>query len=467
MATNHHAHGTGTDRVGRVAVIGAGPAGLYTTRALVDGGATVDVFDRLPAPFGLVRYGVAPDHPRMKTVATVLQSPCATGAATYIGNVEVGSDVTLDQLRRSYHAVVYATGCPRDRALRIPGEGVAGSIGAGRLVGWYCGHPDNVGHAPPLDHDGAVVIGAGNVALDVARMLARSSGELQGTDVPDAVLKSLAASRVQDIHVLIRRGPHEAKFTPAELRQLGELGNADVTVHDDGVLAYTDVSDLDLRQRQNLQIMREWTARAPRATRRRIHLRFFRSPVELRGHQRLRQVVTERTRLELDRVVPAGRGETISAGLAVRAIGYQADPIEGLPFDHITGTVPNEAGRVLRDGAPEPGLYVAGWLKRGPTGVIGTNKADGARTASEVLADLPRLPAPPQPDTDALLYRLECNGVRYTDWNGWLRLNVEEQRLGSCRGADRVKIAERQRILGIARPPLTRSNDNGAPLCIS
>ncbi|PXY23433.1 pyridine nucleotide-disulfide oxidoreductase [Prauserella coralliicola] len=428
---------------GRVAVVGAGPAGLYTAQCLLDGGAEVDVIDRLAAPYGLVRYGVAPDHVRMKSVVGVLRKPFATGAG-FIGNVTVGRDVSLAQLREHYHAVVHATGCPFDRSLDIPGERLAGSIASSRFVGWYCGHPDLADFAPPLDQPGAVVIGAGNVALDVARVLAMGPDQLRGTDVPNPVLAALAASRVRDIHILIRRGPRDARFTPAELKQLGELDDTRVVVHDDGTLERPDDEDLDLRQRQNLGILREWAAREGGAGERRIQLRFQRSPVALRGDDRVRQVVAERNTVRHGRISPTGEWHTIGAGLVVRAVGYRSEPVDGLPFDPATGTVPHEHGRV------SPGLYVAGWLKRGPSGVIGTNKADGAETAAAVLEDLPRLPAPAHPSTERLRRVLDERGARHTDWSGWLRIDAAEQELGRCRGAERVKVGDRNTMIALA-----------------
>ncbi|TNC25167.1 FAD-dependent oxidoreductase [Amycolatopsis alkalitolerans] len=429
----------------RVAVVGAGPAGLYTAQSLVDAGALVDVIDRLAAPYGLVRYGVAPDHMRMKSVVKVLRKPFTASDAGFIGNVTVGQDLSLADLREHYHAVVYATGCPLDRSLGIPGEDLTGSIGSGRFVGWYCGHPDVAGFTPPLEDPGAVVIGAGNVALDVTRVLAVSPDRLRATDVPDPVLAALAASRVRDIHVVIRRGPWHARFTPAELRGLGELDNTRVLVHDDGTLTRADPAGLDLRQRQNLQILREWSAREHGSGDRRIHLWFLRTPVALRGDDRVHRVVVERTRVEHDRVVATGEQDTLAAGLVVRAIGYRSGPVDGLPFDTVTGTVPNERGRVA------PGLYVAGWLKRGPSGVIGTNKADGAETAAAVLEDLPHLSDPAHSATEHLRRVLDQRGVRHTDWPGWLRIDAEERHLGSSRGAERIKVCRRGAMVRLAR----------------
>ena len=438
----------------RVAVIGAGPSGLYAAAAIAASGADVDVdvLDRLPAPYGLVRYGVAPDHIKMKSVIRVLGRPFGPGEVRFLGGVRVGDgsdgSIPLSLLRDHYTAIVHATGSAVDRCLGIPGEELPGSIGSGEIVGWYCGHPDH-GRAPVLDTPGVAVVGAGNVALDVARVLARAAEEMAPTDVPDAVLDGLRGSAVRDVHVLIRRGPQHVKFTPVELRQLGDLADAEVVVHDDGALAEPLGEGVsDKRQRTNLDVLAGWARAQPasgaRRAARRIHLRFFRSPVRILGTQRVTGVVVERTALMPDgRVVGTGEQDTLDVGLVVRAVGYTAEPIPGLPFDATSGTVPNVAGRVVDlSGTPVRGQYVTGWIRRGPTGVIGTNKHDAVETAASLLADLPDLPEPPHPDPDDLARVLSEHGVRPVDWSAWLRLDAEEIRLGRARGAERVKVAE-------------------------
>jgi ferredoxin/flavodoxin---NADP+ reductase len=425
----------------RVAVVGAGPSGLYAAAALVASGqpVSVEVLDRLPAPYGLVRYGVAPDHVKMKSVIRVLQRPFDPAELEFLGGVRIGEGgLPLAVLRDHVHAVVHATGSSVDRALRVPGEDLAGSLGSGAFVSWYCGHPDHAELEPPLDHPGVAVVGAGNVALDVARVLAKTADEMADTDVPEPVLEALRKSAVRDIHVLIRRGPQHVRFTPAELRQIGELANADVVVHDDGVLAAGVPEPEERRMRQNLATLTEWSTATPSGRPRRIHLRFLRSPREILGADgRVSGVVVERNAIEGDRVRGTGETETLDVGLVVRAIGYDAEPIEGLPFDPATGTVPNEGGRVVG----VPGAYVTGWIKRGPTGVIGTNKSDGIETATAVLEDLPSLPAPAHPEPEALRAALTGYGIRPVDWTAWLRLDAEELRRGGLRDADRVKVA--------------------------
>jgi ferredoxin--NADP+ reductase len=437
----------------RVAVIGAGPSGLYAAAALLASGKPigVEVLDRLPAPYGLVRYGVAPDHVKMKSVIRVLQKPFDPADVEFLGGVRVGEGgIPLDELRQHFHAIVYATGSSIDRGLGIPGEELAGSLGSGGFVSWYCGHPDHTGLRPPLDHPGVAVVGAGNVALDVARVLAKSADEMASTDVPGQVLDTLHSSAVQDIHVLVRRGPEHVKFTPAELRQIGELANADVIVHDDGRLAQGVGEPEERRQKQNIDMLTAWAAAAPAGKPRRIHLRFLRSPVRIVGADgRVRGVVVEKSVIDdTGRVVGTGEQETLDVGLVVRAIGYAAEAVPGLPFDPRTGTVPNVGGRVVDDdGAPVPGAYVTGWIKRGPTGVIGTNKSDATETVAALLEDLPSLPDPVHPKPEELRAALTAHGIRPVDWTAWLRLDAEEIRRGGQRGAERVKVAEMAEML--------------------
>ncbi|MGE3287444.1 MAG: FAD-dependent oxidoreductase [Pseudonocardia sp.] len=442
-----------------MAVIGAGPSGLYAAAALAadPAGVDVDVIDRLAAPYGLVRYGVAPDHVRMKAVIRVLQQPFEPGTVRFLGNVHVGEGgIGLEELRRHYHAVVHATGCSVDRRLGIPGEELDGVIGSGEFVSWYSGHPDRITLDPRLAHPGVAVVGAGNVALDVARVLAKSADEMAETDIPDPVLDVLRGSGVTDIHILVRRGPQHVRFTPAELRQIGELAHADVVVHDDGLLAAgaREEHGDDKRQKQNLTMLDRWTQQEPSGKPRRIHLRFLRSPVEILGDEygRVCGVVVAHNAIVDGRVVATGERETLDVGLVVPAIGYDAEPIPGLPFDPATGTVPNVGGRVVRDGEPVPGAYVTGWIKRGPTGVIGTNKSDGHETAAAVLADLENLPEPASPEPEAICKALDDHGIRYVDWAGWQRLDAEEIRLGGERGNARVKVADRVAMLAACHP---------------
>ena len=361
------------------------------------------MLDRLAAPYGLVRYGVAPDHVKMKSVIRVLQQPFDQSGVEFLGDVHLGDadGVPFEALRPHFHAIIHATGSSVDRRLGVPGEDLDGSLGSGAFVSWYCGHPDHVGLDPLLDRPGVAVVGAGNVALDVARVLARPAEEMAGTDVPDPVLAALRDSAVTDVHVLIRRAPQHVRFTPAELRQIGQLAGVDVIVHDDGLLAAAGgpAEPADKRQRQNLAMLTEWAGRVPTGQPRRIHLRFLRSPIRLVGDRngRVAEIVVERTAVDPDGRLRRDR----------RAGELPGRP--GGPGDRLLRDGPSPACRSTRRPAPSrtqpagccatagpvPGAYVTGWIKRGPTGVIGTNKADAAETVAALLADLPTLPAPP------------------------------------------------------------------------
>ncbi|GAA1859285.1 FAD-dependent oxidoreductase [Pseudonocardia ailaonensis] len=444
----------------RVAVIGAGPSGLYTAAALVSTGTpvAVDVFDRLPAPFGLVRYGVAPDHLRTKSVTRALQRPfMESSGVRFLGHVPVGpAGLSAEVLREHYHAVVWASGSISDRGLGIDGETLEGSHGSGEFVSWYSGHPDHIAVRPDLAHSGAVVVGAGNVALDIARILVRSPGELASTDVPDDVLELLRRSEVSDVHIVVRRGPEHVKFTSPELRQLGALEGVDVIVEDRHVIASVDAGALERRQAQNLAILGSWadsTVPARDPGRRRVHLHFLRTPRRLVGQGgRVVGLVVERTEVRDGRLVGTGEEELIHAGLVVRAIGYRSEPIDGLPHDPIRGIVPNVGGRVVDGDRTLTGCYVTGWLKRGPTGVIGTNKACGEETAGAVLSDLGALPAAVEPDPEAIDRRLAELGIVPVVWTDWQRLDDAEVGLGRTRGgAERVKIAHIDAMLAAAR----------------
>src|SRR6516162_3525817 len=400
-----------------VAVVGSGPAGLYAAEALVKQTAAlpvpvpvrVDVIDRLPTPYGLVRYGVAPDHKSIKSIAQYLRKVLESPDVRFLGGVHLGEDVTRDELVSAYDAVIYATGAMRDRRLGLDGEDLPGSYAATDFVNWYCGHPDIDPGAFTLDAESVAVIGVGNVAVDVARILARDVTELEETDVPEPVLAALRASKVSEVHVNGRRGPAYAKFTTKELRELGDLPGVSVSVDP----AEMDLNGFDLsgesaslaesdrRVRGNLVAMRSWLSAAPggpgapdawSGPGRRLRLRFWLRPVEIlqSSSRTVSGLRLERTRLTSDGVFEGtGEIETLDAQLVLRSVGYQSVPLPGVPFDSRASVVPNAQGRVLgEDGTPLPGEYVAGWLKRGPTGVIGTNKSDAAETVRCLLEDL-------------------------------------------------------------------------------
>ncbi|MFF7972582.1 FAD-dependent oxidoreductase [Streptomyces sp. NPDC007905] len=442
----------------RVAVVGSGPSGCYTAQTLVqlDPEVRVDVLDRLPCPYGLVRYGVAPDHEKIKSLQGSLRTVLEHERVRFLGGVRVNGPggLSVERLRALYHAVVYCVGAAADRHLGIPGEELPGSWSATEFVSWYSAHPDAVDAGFVHGVRSAVVIGVGNVAVDVTRMLARGAGELRPTDMPQAALDTLAASGVAEVHMVGRRGPSQARFTTKELRELGGLPGTEVSV-DPAELAldpgYADPSALPAVQRRNVEALRGWAAAAPRQTERRIRLRFFLRPVEVLAEGgRVGAVRFERTAPDgLGGVKGTGQYEDLPAQLVLRSVGYRGVPLEGLPFDAGSGTVPHREGRVLRDGAVSPGEYVAGWIKRGPTGVIGTNRPCAKETATSLLVDAPALVREGVPD-DALP-ALRAAGVEPVPWAGWQAIERAEAELGARLGRGVVKLADWGALLGAAR----------------
>lgn len=440
-----------------VAVVGSGPSGCYTAQSLVqrDPGVLVDVLDRLPCPYGLVRYGVAPDHEKIKSLQNSLRTVLEDERVRFLGGVQVGPrGVPVARLRELYHAVVYCVGAATDRRLGIPGEELLGSWSATEFVSWYSAHPDAVADGFVLGARTAVVIGVGNVAVDVTRMLARGAAELSPTDMPQSALASLASSQVSRIHMVGRRGPSVARFTTKELRELGTLPDTQVTVNPVELEMdpdYVDPSALPAAQRRNIEVLRGWaTAPAP-SGRHRIRLRFFLRPVELLADgDRVCGVRLERTRPDgRGGLVGTGRYEEIEAQLVLRSVGYRGVALDGLPFDPQRGTVPHVAGRVVREGVAAPGEYVAGWIKRGPTGVIGTNRPCAKETVTSLLEDAPALlhravPADP-------LAALRAEGVRPVEWSGWQAIERAEAELGASLGRGVVKLPDWESLLTAAQ----------------
>ncbi|MFY9891277.1 MAG: FAD-dependent oxidoreductase [Streptosporangiaceae bacterium] len=469
----------------QVAVVGSGPAGLYTAEALIKQAAAldpplairVDVIDRLPTPYGLVRYGVAPDHKSIKSIAEYLRNVLEHEQVNFIGGVHLGDDVTREDLLAVYDGVVYATGAMRDRRLAIPGEDLPGSVAATDFVNWYCGHPDVDSAAFTLDAESVAVIGVGNVAVDVARILVRNPVELRETDVSQPVLDALMASKVREVHMIGRRGPAQAKFTTKELRELGELAGVDIVVGDgeadldafDPTGESARLAESDRHVRGNYAVIRDWAGRAPAGGARRLNVRFWLRPEEIQGGNAVEGLTLERTRLdETGNLVGTGELETLPVQLVLRSVGYQSVPLAGVPFDERTSTVPSAAGRVLGpDGQPLPGEYVAGWLKRGPTGVIGTNKSDAAETVRSLLADLAGGPGPDDVQlpragllrlptaaeaiaeevVSALHQLLAERKIRHVSYADWLKIEAAEKDLAASlgRGA-RVKLPSRDEI---------------------
>ena len=438
--------------------MGAGPAGIYAADILdkSDADVTIDLFERMPAPFGLIRYGVAPDHPRIKGIVTALHKVLDKPNIRLLGNVDYGTDLKLDDLRQFYDAVIFSTGAMADRALDIPGIDLDGSYGAADFVSWYDGHPD-VPRTWPLNATSVAVLGVGNVALDVARILAKTADELLSTDIPDNVYQGLKASPVTDVHVFGRRGPAQAKFTPLELRELDHSPNVEVIVYPEDI-EFDEGSIAALRASKQIDMvvktLQEWAIRDQGDRPKRLHLHFLHSPCEIVGEDgKVTGLRTERTELTGDgNVRGTGEFHDWDVQAVYRAVGYLSSHLPEIPFDHTTGTVPNQAGRVLDiDEEQVPGVYVTGWIKRGPVGLIGHTKGDAAETIASLLADADDLTAPAVEDPDAILGFLTERGVPFTTWEGWGKLDAHEKSLGVPHGRERVKVVERDEMTRISR----------------
>ncbi|HWJ52165.1 MAG TPA: FAD-dependent oxidoreductase [Propionibacteriaceae bacterium] len=463
--------GNGTPLV--VAIVGAGPSGIYAAEALIqqqDVPVQVAVIDRLPVPFGLVRYGVAPDHHSIRSIRNTLERTLEKSGVRFYGDVTIGRDLTISELREVVDAVIYSYGAGSDRRMEIPGEHLPGSIAASELVAWYCGHPDvhpDPGQppgdthltTPPLEEliassSSAVVVGVGNVALDVARVLIKSADQLTDTDMADEVLAGLARNRIADVHILGRRGPAYTAFTTKELRELGHLDGVDVVMNpDDLVLDESSRARLaqDKVATRNLAVLSEWAERSPSGAPRRIHFHFWTRPTMIIGEARVRAVQMEGTTLDADGLV-TGNGETriIDAQLVVRSVGYRGLPLSGVPYDDGTGRVPHAEGRVIRDGTFSVGEYVTGWIKRGPTGVIGTNKSDAVETITSLLADVHEGEVVAHGRTGHLDRLLTKRGIRPLDMPAWHRIDAAEIELGHSHGRLRTTLAHRKELLAAA-----------------
>jgi ferredoxin/flavodoxin---NADP+ reductase len=454
-----------SERSLRVAVVGSGPAGFYAAEQLLnakDLDVSVDMLERLPTPWGLVRAGVAPDHPKIKAVTRRYEKTAAQEGFRFFGNVEVGRDVTVEELRRHYEAVIYAFGASGDRRLGIPGEELPGSHPATELVAWYNGHPDHCDREFDLSAETAVVVGNGNVALDVARMLALPRETLARTDVADHALEALAGSSIREVVVLGRRGPAQAAFTTPELIELSELADADVIV-DPGDMQLDPASEravqeADAQTQKKVEVLRAYAATPPQGRERRIVLRFFASPLEIVGTDRVR---VARTQLDASlRAVVTEREETIPCQLVFRSVGYRGRPLPGVPFDERTATIPNDHGRVLSEpgGEQRPGEYVSGWIKRGPSGIIGTNKKDSQDTVDALLADhaAGKLPAAAIRDPDAIEALLAERKPDHIVYEHWQAIDHHERSAGEPHGRPRVKLTRVEHLLDAARSTLAR-----------
>lgn len=444
----------------RVAIVGSGPSGMYAADALLEAGASVDVIDRLPVPFGLVRYGVAPDHVSIRSVRDTLNQVWDKPHVRFLGNVNVGVDVSVAELRDHYDAVVLTYGASSDRRLGIDGEELPGSVAATDFVAWYTGHPDYDGPdfsslLPNVRN--VAVIGVGNVAVDVVRVLSKSEEELAQTDMPRAVLDVLKDAPIERVYLIGRRGPAQGSFTTKELKELGDLAEADVHVVETD-LELDGVSKAELESNKvaarNFKVMSEWAARESRDdVKRHIDIRFFSRPARILGDSSVKGLEVERTMLdESGQAIGTGEHETVAVDMVVRSVGYRGTPMPGVPFDSQRNVIPNVEGRVMDAETPVEGVYVAGWIKRGPTGIIGTNKKCAVGTVASLLADheAGRLSAPVHPagSIDTLL---ASRGVAVVGIAGWHAIDAQERLLGSQDNRDRVTIEDRSELVRLGQ----------------
>ncbi|MEY4040301.1 MAG: hypothetical protein RLZZ52_1169 [Actinomycetota bacterium] len=444
----------------RLAIVGAGPAGIYAAdialKAERDFDISIDLFEHLPAPYGLVRYGVAPDHPRIKGIIGALREVLDRGDIRLFGNVEYG-DITMDDLKKHYNAVIFSTGATKDVPMNIPGIELDGSFGAADFVSWYDGHPD-VPRTWPLTASSVAVLGNGNVALDAARMLAKHADDLLVTEIPDNVYQGLKASPVTDVHVFGRRGPAQAKFSPLELRELGELRDVDMIVYDeDFVIDPASQALIDSNKQVFVlnKVMNEWRTRETGKASRRLHLHFYANPLEL-----LSDADGNVAALRYERTAPDGNGGVVGTGeireveiqAFYRAIGYYSSPLKDVPFDTVKGVIPNHEGQVIDEsGTQIPGVYATGWIKRGPVGLIGHTKSDAMETIAHVLGDQSTWWTPEDPSEGSIVDLMESRGIEYTTAEGWSALDEYEQKLGEPEGRARIKVVDRETMLKASR----------------
>jgi ferredoxin--NADP+ reductase len=444
----------------RLAIVGAGPAGIYAADLLIKSelrnfDVSIDLFDLLPAPYGLVRYGVAPDHPRIKGIIRALYEVLDRGDIRFFGNVKYGEDITLDDLKHHYNAVIFATGAIRDAELAIPGIELDGSYGAADFVNWYDAHPD-FGRTWPLNAKEVAVLGNGNVALDVARVLAKSAEQMLETDIPANVYEGLKSSPVTDVHVFGRRGPAQVKFTPLELREACHVEGVDAVVYEED-FQYDEGSQAAIDGNNQTRVMvatleglrgRELTG-APR----RLHLHFLSSPVEvLEADGKVAGIRIERNKLDgSGGVVGTGETRDYPVQAVYRAVGYFGSELADIPFDSRHGVIPNEGGRVLDGGQVVPGVYATGWIKRGPVGLIGHTKSDALETINNLIADQANWWSPSQPDEATIVELLREREVQFVDWAAWLCIDEHERHLGEAGGRERVKLVERADFESVAK----------------
>jgi ferredoxin--NADP+ reductase len=445
----------------RLAIVGAGPAGIYAADILLKHersfDVSIDLFEGLPAPYGLVRYGVAPDHPRIKGIITALREVLDRGDIRIFGNVQYGRDITLADLQQHYHAVIFATGAVRDADLDIPGIDLPGSYGAADFVSWYDGHPD-FPREWPLEAQSVAVIGNGNVALDVARVLAKHADDLLPTEIPSNVYEGLKASPVTDVHVFGRRGPTQVKFSPLELRELGELNDVDMIVHDED-FDYDDAARAAIASNKQIfvidKVFTKWREEETGSASRRLHLHFYAKPLEVVAGPdgRVASFRYERTRPDgAGGVEGTGEIRSVDVQAVYRAVGYFGSPLDGIPFDERRGVIPNHEGQVLaEDNEILPGVYATGWIKRGPVGLIGHTKSDAMETIQHLVNGQASWWTPEDPSEESVPALLESRGVAYTNLDGWHALDTHEIALGEPEGRARIKVVDRDEMVEISR----------------
>ena len=443
----------------RIAIIGSGPSGFYAADPLLKSTeplCRVDMFDRLPTPFGLVRGGVAPDHPKIRNVTKVYERIAARDGFRFFGNVTIGSDLSIHDLRQCYDAILFASGTETDRHLNIPGEDLLGSYTATSFVGWYNGHPDYRDHTFNLDREVAVVVGMGNVAMDVARILAKTADELKTTDIAQHALESLAESRIREIHIVGRRGVTQAACTPLELKEMSELVDCQPRVNpDDLVLTSLSQQELEDRNRnRNVELLTEYAEAPPRDTTRTMHFHFLRSPIDIKGDGHVESIVLAKNKLVGTEpfqqwAEPTGETLELPCDLVFRSIGYRGIPIPGVPFEERKGIIPNHKGRVQENGAVVPGLYAAGWIKRGPSGIIGTNKPDSHETSDCLLEDAASLTPCPNREDDAVVRLLEEKEIRFVSLDDWHQIDAAEIARGKVVGKPRERFTRIDEMLQV------------------
>lgn len=449
----------------QIAVVGSGPSGFYAAEALLRCGhpVRINIFERLPTPFGLVRSGVAPDHPKLKQSISVFERIVQSPEVNFFGNVTVGLDISVEELRETHHAIVFAYGSQNDRRMNIPGEDLTGSHTATEFVGWYNGHPDYRDRNFDLDQEAVAIIGQGNVAADVCRILTKPVDQLRTSDIAEHALDELSRSRVRDIYVIGRRGPAQAKFTTKELRELTAISDSVATVDPSdlslGSACQTELSDhTNAAAAKNLEIFRSISVNSPGSAKRTIHFRFYASPVELLGMQRVQQLSLVRNALQgpafSQVAIPSGAIQNLSCGLVFRSIGYQGSPMPGLPFDFSRGILPNRKGRIVDGERTQSGMYVTGWLKRGPSGIIGTNRADSIETVEALLADLPVLLTAPKLGMESLMPILERRCGCIVQLADWQSIDAAEIERGRKRGKPREKFVRIEDMLSLLANPL-------------